>query len=115
MATSVIGTNPVAPEGLALAATFAQQYQARFGQAPGTYNDFSYDAANLVLKAMQNVGATDASKIAAEVLKIAKNYSGVSGVITFDQYGDRQDATFEVWKVVQDGAGYKYEQVELIS
>lgn len=25
------------------------------------------------------------------------------------------DATFDVWKVVQDGAGYKYEQVKLIS
>ena len=115
MAKCVIGTNPVAPEGLALAATFAQQYQARFGKAPGTYNDFSYDAANLVLKAMQNVGATDSTKIAAEVLRIAKNYAGVSGTITFDQYGDRQDATFEVWKVVQSGTGYKYEQVKLIT
>ncbi len=115
MAQCVIGTNPVAPEGLALAATFAQQYQARFGNVPGTYNDFSYDATNLVLKAMQNVGATDSTKIAAEVLKIANNYAGVSGTITLNQYGDRQGATFEVWKVVQSGTGYKYEQVKLVT
>ena len=115
MLNNVIGTNPVAPEGLALAATFAQQYQARFGIAAGTYNDFSYDAANLVLKAMQNVGATNTAQIAAEVLRIANNYAGVSGSITFNQYGDRQTVTFEVWKVVKIGTTYSYEQVKLIT
>ncbi|MDV2989570.1 MAG: ABC transporter substrate-binding protein [Dehalogenimonas sp.] len=114
MRDNVIGTNPVAPEGLAIAATFAQQYEARFERAPGTYSDTVYDAAKLVLQAMKNVDYNSASAISAEIKRIGSNYSGVSGVITFDQYGDRQNATFEVWKVVADGAGFKYEQVRLI-
>jgi ABC-type branched-subunit amino acid transport system substrate-binding protein len=114
MRDHVIGTNPVAPEGLANAATFAQQYQSRFGNPPGTYNDTVYDATNLVLKAIANVGYTSAADISAEVKRIGQDFAGVSGTITFDQYGDRQNATFEVWKVVADGAGFKYEQVRLI-
>ncbi|ADJ26744.1 Extracellular ligand-binding receptor [Dehalogenimonas lykanthroporepellens BL-DC-9] len=114
MRDNVIGTNPVAPAGLALAETFAQQYEARFERAPGTYNDTVYDATKLVLEAISNVGYTSAADISAEIKRIGQDYAGVSGVITFDEYGDRQNATFEVWKVVQDGAGFKYEQVRLI-
>jgi ABC-type branched-subunit amino acid transport system substrate-binding protein len=114
MRDHVIGTNPVAPEGLAIAATFAQQYEARFERAPGTYSDTVYDAAKLVLQAMKNVDYNDAAAISAEVKRLGSNYAGVSGTITFNQYGDRQNATFEVWKVVADGAGFKYEQVSLI-
>lgn len=73
MKDNVIGTNPVAPEGLDLAETFAQQYEARFNNAPGTYADTVYDATNLVLEAMKNVGADSASEIAAEVLNVAKD------------------------------------------
>ena len=38
---------------------------------------------------MKNVGTTDSTKIAAEVLKLAKNYSGASGSITMNSYGGR--------------------------
>ena len=115
MAKVVQGTNPVAPAGSTLAATFAAQYKAKYNRDPGTYNDTVYDATMLALKAMQNVGATDTAKIAAEVLKLGKNYAGVSGVITFDAFGDRTTGTFEVWKVVLSGTTYKYEQVKLIT
>ena len=115
MAKVVQGTNPVAPAGSTLAATFAAQYKAKYNRDSGTYNDTVYDATMLALKAMQNVGATDTAKIAAEVLKLGKNYAGVSGVITFDAFGDRTTGTFEVWKVVLSGTTYKYEQVKLIT
>jgi len=115
MAKVVQGTNPVAPAGSTLAATFAAQYKAKYNRDPGTYNDTVYDATMLALKAMQNVGATDSTKIAAEVLRLGKNYAGVSGVITFDAYGDRTTGTFEVWKVVLSGTTYKYQQVKLIT
>lgn len=115
MAKVVTGTNPVAPAGLALAATYAAQYKAEYNRDPGTYNDTVYDATKLAIAAMQNVGTTDAAKISAEILRLGKNYAGVSGTITFDQYGDRTTATFEQWKVVQSGATYKYEQIKLIN
>jgi ABC-type branched-subunit amino acid transport system substrate-binding protein len=74
-----------------------------------------YDATKLALAAFANVGATDAAKVSTEILRLGKNYAGVSGSITFDQYGDRTSATFEQWKVVQSGTTYSYAQVKLIS
>jgi ABC-type branched-subunit amino acid transport system substrate-binding protein len=115
MAKVVTGTNPVAPAGNALATTFATQFKAKYNRDPGTYNDTVYDATKLALAAFANVGATDAAKVSTEMLRLGKNYAGVSGSITFDQYGDRTSATFEQWKVVQSGTTYKYEQVKLIN
>ena len=115
MAKVVTGTNPVAPPGNTLYATFATQYKAEYNRDPGTYNDTVYDATKLALTAMQNVGATDTAKIAAEVLRLGKNYAGVSGSITFDVYGDRVSATFEQWKVAQSGTTFKFEQVKILN
>ncbi len=115
MALAVIGTRLTAPEGLAAFAEFTAAYEAEFGTPPGVYCDTVYDATMIVLKAIENVGADDAAKIAAEVLKIADNYPGASGLITLSANGDRVSGDFEVWKVVKDGAAYKYERVKVIS
>lgn len=115
MASSVIGTRPTAPEGLAAFATFAAAYKAVFGADPGVYCDGAFDAANLVFAAMKTAGSTDGTKIAAEVLKLAKSYKGASGSITFDSYGDRVSGDYEVWKVVKSGTTYSYAKVKIIS
>jgi hypothetical protein len=114
MASSVIGTRPTAPEGLAAFATFATAYKAAFNIDPGVYCDGAYDAANLAFAAMKNVGTTDGTKIAAEVLKLAKNYAGASGSITMNSYGDRVSGDYEVWKVVKSGSTYSYAKVKII-
>jgi ABC-type branched-subunit amino acid transport system substrate-binding protein len=115
MALSVVGTNPVSQPNNALYTTFAAAYKAKYNVDPGTYNDTVYDATNIAIAAMKSAGTTDSTKIAAAVLTVGKNYAGVSGTITFDQYGDRTSATFEQWKVVQSGTTYKFEQVKIIS
>ena len=114
MASSVIGTRPTAPEGLAAYTTFAAAFKAAFNEDPGTYSDTAYDAANLAFAAMKVAGTSDTTKIAAEVLKQAKNFSGASGSITMNQYGDRVSGDYEVWKVVQSGSTYTYARVKVI-
>ena len=115
MTLAVIGTRLTAPEGLAAFDEFAAAYEVEFGIPPGVYCDTVYDATMMVLKAIDKVGADDAAKIAAEVLKIADNYSGTSGSITLSDNGDRVSGDFEVWKVIKDGDTYKYERVKVIS
>ena len=114
MSTSVIGTRPTAPEGLAAFTAFAAAYKAAFGIDPGVYCDGAFDAANLAFAAMKNVGTTDAAKIAAEVLKLAKNYPGASGSITMASNGDRVSGDYEVWKVVKSGTTFSYARVKVI-
>jgi branched-chain amino acid transport system substrate-binding protein len=115
MASSVIGTAAAAPAGLAAYTTFASQYKAAFGVDPGVYAENAYDAANLVFAAIKVVGASDATKIAAEVLKLANNYSGASGTITLNQNGDRISGTYQVWKVVNTNGTYSYTTVKTIA
>ncbi|APV45479.1 branched-chain amino acid transport system substrate-binding protein [Dehalogenimonas formicexedens] len=113
MAQSVVGTNPVS-QGT-LFDTFKAAYKAKYNEEPGTYNDTVYDATNLAIAAMKQAGTNDSAKIAAAVLTIGQNYAGVSGPITFNQYGDRTSATFEEWGVVQNGSTYTYTQIKLIT
>ena len=115
MASAVIGTRLTAPEGLAAFANFANQYEEEYGAPPGVYCDTVYDATMMALKAIENVGADDAAKIAAEVRNIADNYPGTSGSITLSAHGDRVSGDFEVWKVVKDGDTYQFQRVKVIS
>jgi ABC-type branched-subunit amino acid transport system substrate-binding protein len=110
----VIGTSPVAPEGLAAFDKLAAAYEAEFGIPPGVYVDTVYDATNMVLQAIEQAGY-DGAKISAALLKIGQNYQGTSGTITFSPVGDRVSGDFEVWKVVKEAGEYKYERVKVIS
>ena len=114
MERAVIGTRPIAPEGLAAYEEFAAAYEARFGVAPGVYADTAYDATKMVLQAIKQVGY-DAVKIKEALREIGTNYPGVSGTITFDERGDRVGGQFEVWKVVRVDEEYKFERVKIIS
>jgi ABC-type branched-subunit amino acid transport system substrate-binding protein len=111
MAAHVIGTRPTAPEGLAAYTTFANAFQAAFSTPAGTYCDNAYDAANLAFAAFKAVGTTDTTAIAAKVLALANNYSGASGTITMNQYGDRVGGFYEVWNVIKTGSTYAYGKV----
>ena len=114
MEKAVIGTRPTAPEGLAAFDELAAAYQAEFGIPPGVYVDTVYDATNMVLQAIAEVGY-DGAKISEALLRIGQNYQGASGTITFSPVGDRVSGSFEVWKVVKEAGKYKYERVKVIS
>ncbi len=66
--------------------TFSLAFQQAYGDTPGQFAANAYDLANLVLNAIQKVGA-DRSKITQLVMS-TKAYSGATGEIAFDTNGD---------------------------
>jgi len=89
---------------------FVEQYNAqKYGDPPEAYGAFAYAAANLILDAIEKVGA-DRKKVRAELNKTADHQS-VVGTITFDDH--RQNAVPLITKfVVQDGKWIVWEDSE---
>jgi branched-chain amino acid transport system substrate-binding protein len=82
---------------------FVDAYQAMFGadSEPGLFAAEYYDLANLLMKAVTEVG-NDAEAVKAELYS-TRNYPGASGKITFDENGDVVGKSYDHW-VVKDGA-----------
>lgn len=77
---------------------FEQAYQKKYGRAPGSYSGYSYDAARVLIEAIQRVGKPDRVAIMAQLSK-TKNFKGVTGLITFNSKGDQPSFKFGVWRV----------------
>jgi branched-chain amino acid transport system substrate-binding protein len=65
---------------------FASEYQKRYGTPPAVFSYEAYDAARLVLRAMQERGTT--GEAIRDYLYSVKDYDGVSGRFSFDKNGD---------------------------
>jgi branched-chain amino acid transport system substrate-binding protein len=87
------------PAGLPTSRSFNEKYTAKYG-APGPYSIYAYDAANIILTAMQRTGATDGLTVADYISKNA--FQGAFGEISFDKNGDVTKAPYVVWQV-RDG------------
>lgn len=87
------------PSGLPTARTFNETYTAKYG-APGPYSIYAYDAANIILRAIQQTGATDGLKLAEYISQ--NTFQGAFGSISFDKNGDVAKAPYVVWQV-KDG------------
>jgi branched-chain amino acid transport system substrate-binding protein len=74
---------------------FLDAYKKRFNADPIIYSPFTYDAANLLIAAMQKANSTDPKKYLPEVAKI--DFNGVTGKIAFDSKGDRKDAEMTIF------------------
>lgn len=74
---------------------FLDAYQARFGIEPILYGPFTYDAANLLIAAMQQANASAPDKYLPALAKI--QHDGTTGHITFDAKGDRKDAEITIF------------------
>ncbi len=85
--------------GLASAKAFIEQYRARYGE-PGPYSIYAYDAANIILTAIEKTGTTDGNKVAEYISKTT--FSGAFGDISFDKNGDVTKAPYVIWQV-KDG------------
>jgi branched-chain amino acid transport system substrate-binding protein len=90
---------------VASAKGFNENYRKKFGE-PGVYSVYAYDAANILLKAIETAGATDAKKLVAAIRSI--DYNGALGHIQFDAKGDVKESPYVVWKV----EGGKFKQVK---
>jgi len=74
---------------------FLDAYKAKFNTDPIIYAPFTYDAANLIIAAMQKADSTDPAKYLPELKAI--DFTGASGKIAFDEKGDRKDAEMTIF------------------
>jgi branched-chain amino acid transport system substrate-binding protein len=82
------------------AADFIKKYNDTFHEAEGAYSVYGYDAANVILTAMQTAGTTDADKVSA-VLK-SQPFDTILGKIEFNEKGDVKESGYIIW-TIKDG------------
>jgi branched-chain amino acid transport system substrate-binding protein len=87
---------------------FLEAYKKRFNADPILYSPFTYDAANLLISAMQKANSAEPAKYLPELQKIA--FTGATGPIAFDDKGDRKDAEMTIFTM----KGGKIEPIAVI-
>lgn len=90
---------PIA-EKLPEAQAFIKAYTAKYTSPAdkiGAYSASGYDAANIIIQAVENVGA-DRAKVRAYVAGL-KDFKGALGTYGFDQFGDTTDRIISLWSV----------------
>ncbi len=79
---------------------FLDAYKAKYNVDPIIYAPFTYDAANLLIAAMEKADSTDPAKYLPALQKIS--YDGATGHIEFDDKGDRKNAEITIF-TMKDG------------
>ncbi len=95
---------------------FVSNYTEKFGAAPETYCDTTYDAVWAAAKAIEAAGVYDGEAIRAALVEL--EFDGASGPIAFNELGDRTAGAFEIWEVVEDPTtetGYNNATIEILS
>ena len=113
----IIGTRSVAPSD-SVYSGFVEAYTAAYSKGPSVYCDTTYDAVHLIAEAIEQAGVYDGTAIRDALLDLGQKYRGVSGIITFNEKGDRISGIFELWKVEKDATvpnGYQNVEIERIS
>lgn len=64
-------------------AQFSKDFKAKYNADPDTFAALGYDAANLLIKAIESAGSTDGEKVRS-ALENTKGFQGVSGMLTVD-------------------------------
>jgi branched-chain amino acid transport system substrate-binding protein len=96
-----VAAPPTVYEG---ARKFVQDYKQRFGKDPEPFSAQAYDAAAIILKAIEAAikdagGNKPTRRAVAEKVRATKDFQGITGVITFDERGDPVKARYFVLKV----------------
>ncbi len=87
--------------------SFRAKFTAKYGPIQ-TYAPYAYDAANAMIRAMEQAGSADPAKVLAEIPKL--RFSGVTGEIGFDAKGDVLGGAITLYRV----KGGKWEVVEVV-
>ena len=85
---------------LPAAQPFLEKYKAKYGHDEGAYSVYGYDAANVLLTAVQQAQSTDLDKVAA-VMK-SQPFDTILGKVEFDAKGDVKGSGFVMW-TIKDG------------
>jgi branched-chain amino acid transport system substrate-binding protein len=75
---------------------FEKRFKAKYGEAPTVYASYAYDTAKIVAKVLSE-SAYNADDIKKHLYQV-KGYKGVTGITSFDQYGE-VDKDFYVYQV----------------
>ncbi len=81
--------------------SFVKIYKESFGKDLGVYSANSFDAANILISAIEKVKENNSEKIAKAVAQ-TKDYPGLTGPISFDLHGDLVAPKFSIYQV-KDG------------
>jgi len=95
---------------------FVSNYTEKFGAAPETYCDTTYDAVWAIAKAIEAAGVYDGEAIKAALIEL--EFDGATGPLAFNEIGDRTAGAFEVWQVMEDATtetGYNNERIEVVT
>jgi branched-chain amino acid transport system substrate-binding protein len=82
-------------------ATFVAKYKAKYGVEPDNYGIYSYEAAKVVIAALERVAKKDRALIVDEIAK-TQNYPGFFGIWKFDENGDTTQ-TSTAGNIVENG------------
>jgi branched-chain amino acid transport system substrate-binding protein len=102
-AEGFIATTAPLPNALPSAADFVSRYKAQNnGAEPGPFSVYEYDAVKVIAKAIENSGATKGEDL-IKALHELKDYTGVTGPISFNDKGDRNELNY-ITVIVRSGA-----------
>lgn len=83
------------------AADFVKSFEAKYGTL-SSYGPLAYEAANILLTAIQKVGKADRAAI-RDAVRATSNFQGILGVpLTFDEKGDVKGASVYIYQVKGD-------------
>jgi ABC-type branched-subunit amino acid transport system substrate-binding protein len=88
----IITTSPLA-QFLSGAHGFVDDYTKAYGQGPGPYSVYEYDAVGVTAKAIADAKSATPAAITVALHKIS-DYQGVTGTIGFNPKGDRSRAVY---------------------
>ena len=79
------------------AAQFIKDYESRYGKM-GQWSAYGYDAANILIAAIQKAGRKDRAAVLKAMREIPV-FKGVTGDVTFDEKGDNKNQFIGIFKV----------------
>ena len=89
---------------------FAEAFEAEYGPV-SSYGPLAYEATNILLSAIENVGGQDRAAI-RDAVRATENYKGILGFpISFDDKGDVTSANVDVYQV----RGTGFELIDLVT
>ena len=106
---AAVGMYHTSPDFSAFPATyqnFLKKHQEKYGKKPeAPFHAFAYDAAMIILKAIDKVAVAgsdgsltiDRMKL-RDAMYATKNYTGMTGTLSCDQYGDCADPRIAVYE-----------------
>ena len=95
---------------------FNTAYEDKYGETPEVYCDTVYDAVWAAAKAIEAAGVYDGEAIRVALTEL--EFDGATGPIAFNDIGDRNAGSFEIWQVVKDATtttGYKNAPIEIVA